>query len=309
MATPRQLATVVAGTTSIIAVQLFGFLNSPESYSLKDSRDVGFLTSVFANLPANAQSNSPGVPLVDKDFLVSQARGSRIRFIPPADKSTRRSQGSGSRGCEESLPVDLVTLLIPSKNYIGQTVSGRPTFFWHLSKPVSVPMKFTLMEPGVPEPLYVKQIDSPKVGTIEIELPKDRPELVSGRTYGWSVTLECNPRRPSANPYFYSWIERVPVTPALEQQLAAATSFLSSTRQIPPTGNTSVEPDASPEMLRQRALIYAQAGLWYNALADISTAAKANRNNSSVKEDFLDILNQVGLTEVAKQEQQRLARN
>jgi hypothetical protein len=293
MATPRQLATVIAGTTSIIAVQLFGVFNSPQSYSLGDSRDVGFLTSVFANLPASAESNSPRVPLVDKNFLVSQARGSRIRFVPPADKSTRRSQGSGSRGCEESLPVNLVTLLIPSKEYIGQTVSGHPTFFWNLSKPVSVPMKFTLMEPGVAKPLYVKQMDSPKVGIIQMELPKDLPELVAGRKYGWSVTLVCNPRRPSANPYFYSWIERVSATPALEQQLAAATSQTSS----------------PPETLRKRALIYAQAGLWYNSLADISTALTANPNNSSVQEDFLDLLAQVGLTEVAKQEQQRLAKN
>jgi len=303
MATPRQLATVIAGTTSIIAVQLFGVLNSPQSYSLEDSRDVGFLTSVFANLPANAESNSPRVPLVDKNFLVSQARGSRIRFVPPADKSTRRSQGSGSRGCEESLQENLVTLLIPSKEYIGQTVSGHPTFFWNLSQPVSVPMKFTLMEPGVAKPLYVKQMDSPKVGIIQMELPKDLPELVAGRKYGWSVTLVCNPRRPSANPYFYSWIERVPATPALEQQLAAATSQTSSPRQTLPSGN------ASPETLRKRALIYAQAGLWYNSLADISTAVTANPNNSSVQEDFLDLLAQVGLTEVAKQEQQRLAKN
>ncbi len=293
MATPRQLATVIAGTTSIIAVQLFGVLNSPQSYSLGDSRDVGFLTSVFTNLPANAESNSPSVPLVDKNFLVSQARGSRIRFVPPADKSTLRSQGSGSRGCEDSLQENLVTLLIPSKDYIGQTVSGHPTFFWHLSQPVSVPMKFTLREPGVAKPLYVKQVDSPKVGTIQIKLPKDLPELVSGRKYGWSVTLECNPRRPSANPYFYSWIERVPATPVLEQQLAAATSQTSS----------------PPETLRKRALIYAQAGLWYNSLADISTAVTANPNNSSLQEDFLDLLAQVGLTEVAKQEQQRLAKN
>jgi hypothetical protein len=154
-------------------------------------------------------------------------------------------------------------------------------------------MKFTLMEPGVAKPLYVKQMDSPKVGIIQMELPKDLPELVAGRKYGWSVTLVCNPRRPSANPYFYSWIERVAATPALEQQLAVATSQTSS----------------PPETLHKRALIYAQAGLWYNSLGDISTALTANPNNSSVQEDFLDLLAQVGLTEVAKQEQQRLAKN
>jgi hypothetical protein len=187
----------------------------------------------------------------------------------------------------------LVTLLIPSKHYPGQTTSDHPSCSWYLSKPVSVPMKFTLVEPGVPKPLYEKQIDSPKVGMTQIALPKDRPELRTGRPYAWSVTLVCNSRRPSANPFFYSWIERVPTTPAVSQQLAQVNS----------------ESNSPVQTLREQALIYAQAGLWYNTLETISQALTTNSNNQSVQEDFLALLDQVGLTEVAKEEQQRLAQN
>jgi hypothetical protein len=291
METHRRLAAVVVSTTSILSMDLFGVLNPLQTSSLRASRDGGNLTPVFANLPANAASEATKVPPADKNFLISQARNSRIRFVPPVTKNPRQSQGAGSRGCQQYLPGDLVTLLIPSKDEIAQTRSGHPSFFWHLSKPVSAPIQFTLVEIGVAEPLFVKKIDSPKAGMMQLELPKDRPELVAGRTYSWSVTLVCNARRPSANPYFYSWIERVPTTPEVEQQLAVATSTSN-----PPT-----------QALRERALIYARSGLWYDALAAISAAQTANSNDLSVQEDFLSLLDQVGLQGVANQERQRFA--
>jgi predicted Zn-dependent protease len=103
----------------------------------------------------------------------------------------------------------------------------------------------------------------------------------------------CKEGRPSANVYLQSWIERVPITPAVSQQLNSATS----------TSNSLTK------RLRDRASIYARSGLWYDALADLSTAQTLNPNEQSLKEDFLSLLDQVGLTEVALQERQRLAKN
>ncbi len=307
MANRLHFGAIVAGTTTILSAQLFGCLNSFPVLPFGHSGDLGFRLAVFSNLPANAQSNPQNIPLANKDLIFSQTTKARISFIPPADKNSRSSQGSGARGCQQSLPVNLVTLLIPSKDYIGQTTSGHPTFFWHLSQPISVPLRFTLVEPGVAKPLFVKQIDSPQVGTMQLALPKDRPELVAGRSYGWSVSLICNSRRPSANPYFYSWIERVPTTPVLEQQLAAATSSSNSPGQTPSFGEASSQRSSSPEMLR--ASIYARSGVWYDTLAAISTAQAAKPRDPFVQEDFLTLLDQVGLAEVANQERQRLAKN
>jgi hypothetical protein len=309
MKTHPPCAALIIGTTAIFSVQLFGAFNFSQPSGLKHSRDLGILTSVFGSLPANAQSIAPSVSLGGKEFLLSQATSSPIRFVPPSGKSTRRSQGSGSRGCEQSLPGDLVTLLIPSKDYIGQTTSGHPSFFWYLSQPVSVPLKFTLVERGVPEPLLVKQIDSVEVGMIKVEFPKDKPELAVGRVYSWSVTLQCNARRPSANPYFYSWIERIPTTPVLAQQLADVSSRNNLLRKTVSSESASPEHDASAQALRDRAAIYAQFGLWYDALDALWSAQKVNPNDGSIKEDFLALLKQVSLEDVAKQEQQRLAHN
>lgn len=280
MKTFPHITTVIAGKTSIITVLLLASLT----------------------LPVDAASNSDNVlPNTDRNFIISQATRSRIRFVPPPNRNPRRSQGAGSRGCDESLPENLVTLLIPSKEYAGQTVSSHPSFFLHLSKSVSVPMVFTLTKSGVPQPLYRKQIDSPQSGLIEIEMPKDRPELVPGQVYQWSVALVCYPKRPSSNPFFSSWIERVPTTPALQQQLAAV-----SAKGNFPRGNLASRDSAntsktSPQENRDRAAIYAEAGLWYDAVDALVKARMANPNDPSTQADFRALMDQVGLALVAQQ--------
>ncbi|HAG80296.1 MAG TPA: hypothetical protein DD379_13050 [Cyanobacteria bacterium UBA11162] len=287
MATLKQLATVIAGTTSILSLQASGLGSPLQSDFFRYSKNLDVLASTWVTLPADAQSDSANSTLVDQISLASQVTGSTRPYIPPVRPNPRRTQGSGTRGCEKSLPGDLVTLLIPSKEYAGQTTSGHPTFFWYLSQPISVPMQFTLVEPGVAQPIFEKQINSPKVGIMEVEIPKDRPELVTGKVYRWSVTLMCNAKRPSANPLLISWIERVPTSSTLEQQLAAVSS-----------SNSSVQ------VLRDRADIYSRSGLWYNALATIFHAQTVHPNDPSMKDEFLSLLDQVGLTQVVEKERQ-----
>ncbi|HEY9607344.1 MAG TPA: DUF928 domain-containing protein [Allocoleopsis sp.] len=281
MKTFSPVTTSIAGTTSILSALL---LASPM-------------------LPVDAASNSnPVLPNNHQTFIISQATRARIRFIPPPNSNPRRSQGAGSRGCDESLPDNLVTLLIPSKEYAGQTVSSHPSFFLQLSKSVSVPMVFTLTKAGVPQPLYRKQINSPQSGLIQIEMPKDRPELVPGQVYQWSVALVCYPKRPSSNPFFSSWIERVPVTPALQQQLSAVSTKRNSPGGNPSSIDTANMSKASPQENRDRAAIYAQAGLWYDAIDALVKARMANPNDPSIQADFRALMDQVGLTQVAKSE-------
>lgn len=280
--TRQKLITIIAGTASIVSLQMFGFLDLPEPRIFSSSENLEFLTATWSDLPANAQLNK-----------TSTHRASK-QYIPPVARNPRRTIGSGSRGCHQSLTNNLVTLLIPSQEYAGQTTSGHPTFFWHLSQPVpaGVPMRFALVEPGVPEPIFEKQIDSPQVGMIQLQVPKDRPELQTGRTYKWSVTLICNTKRPSANPVFISWIERVPTPAALEQQLPS----------------TPAKSNVPTRVWRDRAWSYAESGLWYDALDAMSNVETANSNQLATNDDLLALLEQVGLTQVTQQERLDVAK-
>ncbi|MBE9129074.1 MULTISPECIES: DUF928 domain-containing protein [unclassified Coleofasciculus] len=290
--TRQQLTTMIAGMTSILSLQLLGVLFTPQPDSFESLKTTQAIPFNWFSLPANAEPNTPRLTQVYQKSIARQSTRSRKQYFPPLNPNPRRTQGSGARGCEKSLPGDLVTLLIPSKDYAGQTLSGHPTFSWYLSQPISVPLQFTLVELGVPQPLFEKQIDSPQVGMMQIELPKDKPELLTGRVYKWSISLVCNSKRPSANPLFISWIERISPTPELEQQLAAVTS----------------NNNPADRTLRNRAWVYAQWGLWYDAIHALSEAKTANPNEMSINDEFFSLLEQVGLTHVAEQEQQSFAK-
>jgi hypothetical protein len=248
MVTPRLLLSVVTATASLFLMPVTGWVDTlPKSI---------FSSPALASLPEQTKST--------------------FSYVPPQRGTPRRTQGTGSRGCGETQSAAL-ELLVPN-DHTAQTLSGHPSFFWYISEIPTEPVEFALVESGVAQPIFVKQLQLQKAGIVRMEMPKNLPELVPGKEYRWSVTLVCNANRRSNDTFAQSWIKRVPETPALKQQLAAATTD------------------------RDRASIYAKAGLWYDALNALSTTQSAN------SQDFFSLLDRAGLTQVAVQERQRLAR-
>ncbi|MGA7934776.1 MAG: DUF928 domain-containing protein [Kovacikia sp.] len=196
-----------------------------------------------------------------------------VTYKPPIrPRPLGRTSGTGSRGCDsKALPAPL-TLLVPG-SHVGQTVSGRPTFFWY--SPDTTPVKFALVESGVPRPILEKTVQVTKPGIMQLKLPKDAQELTVGKEYRWSISIACNPNRPSNDTFTQSFIERVALNAELSNQLEAAKSD------------------------RERARVFAKAGMWYDALA---TLAQASTVQPSVHTDFLLLLDQVGLTEITTRE-------
>lgn len=259
MVIPRQLITTLCRATSITLIGLLSSIGASLEFTFRHS-----LISLNFSSPALANNPPPARP--------------KFRYVPPNRRPPKSTQATGSRGCiqsNQSQPVTL-TLLVP-KDHDGLTVSGHPTFSWHVSAPV--PMMFALTERGVVKPIIEQQIQPQAAGIVQIKTPQDSPELLSGREYRWSVTLICNSERPSANPFVQTWIKRVPTTPQLEQQITTATSD------------------------QERASIYAQAGLWYDALEAISKAHSVNPGDRSILDKRFELLEQVGLTQVTAQEQ------
>ncbi|NEO69316.1 DUF928 domain-containing protein [Moorena sp. SIO3H5] len=279
--------TTWARTTSILIVLLFCTLTPKPSYSQG-------LQSVNGQVADSNHNSSETENSSQNSSEHSSAKGSRLRFIPPTDSAPRKSNGSGSRGGCEQLPRELVTLLIPSKEVAAQTISGHPRFFWYLSEPVDVPIVFTLVDTVKHQTIFEKKIDSPEVGIISVEVPENSPELIANppgleekdrNIYMWFVTLEFERENQSEFTYYTSWIERVSPPPELEQKLAAV------------AGNTN---SSSSELLHQQAIIYAEAGAWFDALDALYEAQSANPNDSSIRADFIALLEQVGLGGVAQ---------
>jgi hypothetical protein len=248
----QRLTAIVAGTSSLLLAQLLPWVNPPRAS----------VTQAWSS------SLTPAA-------LANSASTTKSLFSLPVESKPRRSQGSGSRGCDQGDLAE-VTLLIPSEEVAGQTVSEHPSLFLYLPKSLPVPIQVTLSLPtqGI-APIYEARIETPEAGIMKLELPTDRPALSDDEIYMWSASLICNEKRPSANPLYFSWIELVPMTPALKQELMAATNE------------------------RDRARIYAEAGAWYDALETLYDAQMENPNDPGIQADLNALLVEVGLTEVA----------
>ena len=195
---------------------------------------------------------------------ISTSRKTRTTstYTPRKKKKVIKSRvlSAGSRGCTKANLRDARLHLLAPENHVGMTNSSHPTFFWQVTANSPVQIRFTLVEPGGLEPIVDFQQLVQKSGVIKFQLPPQLPELKQGKPYRWSVALICNPKRHSQNAYAYAWIERVPESSTL-------------TRYVK---HHNADPVA----------VYAQEGIWYDALAEAYT------NNSS-SPPFLSLLTQL----------------
>lgn len=199
-----------------------------------------------------------------------QNRG--ITYRPP-NRLTRatRTAGTGVRGLCHQLSRIEVTPLVPN-NHIGQTLSKRPTFLAYVAGAKSA--EFTLVEPNVEKPLLVKTVTPDAQGIVRVELPESLPDLAIGKNYRWSVAVVCNPNRRSGDVFAQSWIQRVEPSAALTQKLSTTNSKL------------------------EQARVYAEAGVWYDAIATLTQANQADPNNSIIRSDLSALLSQVQIRNI-----------
>ncbi len=164
-----------------------------------------------------------------------------------------------------------VTALVPDAAAL--TTKEQPTLFWIQSKDANARLEVTLIEPGKPKPLLVVGSASAKPGIHRIRLAKYAVKLAPDVAYRWSVSLVPNPSSRSLDAVASGNLKRIEPSKELAQELAAA------------------KPADLPA-------IYAQAGIWYDALDAISNEIDANPKDSSLRHQRADLLKQVGLPPV-----------
>jgi len=214
----------------------------------------------------------PAATAKDTNFIKgNSAENKGITYKPPVTlKRAIRTSGTGSRGCDQVNQVAMIPL-VPN-NHIGQTLAPRPTFLAFVTGAKSV--EFTLVEPNVEKPLMVKTVQPDAQGFVRVELPSTAPDLAIDKTYRWSIAVVCNPNRRSSDIFAQSWIQRIQPSTELSQQLATAASD------------------------QERARLYANASIWYDAIATLTTATQANPGNAQIRGDLMGLLNQVNLNNV-----------
>ena len=201
-----------------------------------------------------------------------QGRRSLISFVPgkPRRVETAASRGACFQNSEVVIP------LIPTNEEAQQTTQDHPTFFFYIPQTSNTVagLEFTLREDEDSDPVY-KETFPPvrQAGIVSITLPANQPALKAGKQYKWTFSMICDPNSRDLD------------------------IFLNGQIEIIQDENIAAQIQETPKPL-DRAVLYATAGLWENAISILVDLRRQNPNNPEVKQYWADLLKSVELEKV-----------
>lgn len=232
------------------------------------------LLGLGAGLPGRGFGADATQPASPRLVLVSQESAEPTLPVYKPRKSTtlRGRVDGGFRGGQEGEPV--LKVLAPA-DHVGATVKESPALYWYLSQPTSYPIVFTLEDTRHFRPMLRVNLKPPaKPGVQMIRLADYGKTLEEEVEYRWHIAVVVDPESPSKDIHAMGVIERIPYVEAL---------FL---------GRSCKDPNDA-------VCLYADAGLWYDAIMVISDLIAANPKNRPLRLKRAALLEQVGLTDIA----------
>ena len=226
---------------------------------------VALAAMVFPGMKSLGQEGTPAPSPAHKT--------AKLIYHPPilADRSLGQRMGGGARGAGGT-DASLLTLV---PEHVALTTREQPSLFWFQSKPATAKLELTLIEPGKPKPLLALGSPADKPGIHRIRLSNHGVKLALDVPYKWTVSLVPDPANRSLDVVASGMVKRIEPTKELAQELAAAS-------------------------VADRPAIYAQAGIWYDALEAISDEIDQKPGDPSLQEERADLLKQVGLPAMEK---------
>ncbi|MEH2286836.1 DUF928 domain-containing protein [Nostoc sp.] len=233
-----------------------------------------------------------------------QSNTTKINFVQPIlDRqpenrgAPRDRRGAGTRG---DCPVSSVTnkpltALVPlvsktanqkqaitgkdtTQYVLSLTTDKHPTFWFYvpyLPKNINS-VKFVLLDEKnnslTKEPIPISLSNTP--GVIRISVPTTEKPLEIGQYYHWYFLIDCNPQSRSEDIAVEGLVERIVPKDELTRRLQTATP-------------------------RQRVALYAQAGIWQDALTTLGELRTRQSQDASLATDWKDLLDSVGLEDIS----------
>ena len=193
-------------------------------------------------------------------------------YKPPLRGSPAGRVGGGTRGATER---ESFSMLVLAPDHVGLTTHDQPHLYWYISKPILHSVEFTITERRAVKPLFVKIFKGPDRGGIQaISLADYGVRLRKNAQYKWFVTIVTDADHRSKDILAGGIITLVNVPQSLPAKLQAAGS--------------------------RTPYVYAEEGLWYDAVEAISGMIDASPNDVRLRKQRASLLEQVGLDEVAE---------
>ncbi len=208
-------------------------------------------------------------------------------FTPPrnsgAPSTTTAGASRGAESCEMLRNKTVITPLAPQakaldnpqkSQYFSLTLQEHPAFFWHvLPQTAGENADFLLIDHGPmgQQIAYEATVDLPETpGIMQVTLPANVPALQPGHRYQWFLSFNCDVTSLDSQQHLSGWIERQATPSALLTQLTGAT-------------------------LAQRAQLFAEAGIWQDALMALIELRQTTTQNEPAFQGWLQLLDSVGL--------------
>jgi len=192
-----------------------------------------------------------------------------VLYVPPEISFPGRRIGAGTRGMGRQ-----ASLQILAPDHLAYTTEEQPTLYWYLAEPTTTRIDFTIRDETSVEPLADVTLPQPaQAGVQAVRLADHGVRLRIGMNYHWFVSLVTDPERRSRDFTVGAWISRREADPSLRGRLTAAGGR---------------EPS-----------VYAESGLWYDAIAALSSRIAAAPRDAALRQHRAALLEQAGLSEVA----------
>ena len=231
------------------------------------------IAAVSAAPTASVAQDQPTAPAQE------QAASEPVYKPPPRGAPGGRVGGASRGTIKVTVPLPTIQLLAP-EGHAGLTTSPTPTLYFFVSQPVGWPTQFTISAPGRPSPLVEVNIPAPSAaGIYAVRMADYHVRLEPGVVYTWSISVILNPRSRSRDIVASASLLRTEPDPAVGSALSGASES-------------------------RRAVLLAQAGLWYDAVAAAADLKTVDRHAA------LDaLMDGVGLVGPARYDRQSMGSN
>jgi uncharacterized protein DUF928 len=229
-----------------------------------------WVTPLYAKEPANKQL----VAQADTE-KPGEEQAAKLTYNPPLRGAPATRVGGGTR----SIGTQTFSLSVLAPNETGFTTREKPTIYWYVSETIHSPVELTLT---ITEPLRDAATPSleltlqPPVsrGVHALRLDQHAIVLKPGVEYQWFIAVVNNPAQRSGDVIAGGSIKRVANADEVQDRVKRA-----------------------PQALR--AALYAERGLWYDAIDELSQQISANPEDRRLRQQRAALLEQVGLAEAA----------
>lgn len=210
---------------------------------------------------------------------------------PPPDRGAPGGRGEGaSRSCtagnrhlmalvpEQTLSATLGAT--PITQVWGLTTMDHPRFWFSVpydSEQVSG-IEFVLQN-NQDQTVYRTSMTVPSSpGIVSVQLPSTINGLEASQQYHWflKVRVVCEPNQATTLNYVEGWIQLTRLDQRLSDRLTQATP-------------------------QQQAVLYAENGIWYDALTTLAELKLAQPEDQAIAQDWTDLLKSVGLENLSTQ--------